>query len=87
MQERHHVRGRCPVMIIALIDADSAARLVEESYNIAWNYLHQSGQIDNPEDSHLLLSEEISRLIVDGERNALRLANKAIAGYERRMAA
>lgn len=74
-------------MIIALIDADSAARLVEESYNIAWNYLSQSGQIDDPEDSHLRLSEEISRLIVDGERNSLRLANKAIAGYERRVAA
>ncbi|WP_315831041.1 hypothetical protein [Bradyrhizobium prioriisuperbiae] len=74
-------------MIVALIDADSAARLVEESYNIAWNYLSQSGRIDDPDGCHLLLSEEISRLIVDGERNALRLANKAIAGFERRIAA
>lgn len=74
-------------MIVALIDADSAARLVEESYNIAWNYLSLSGQIDNPEQGHLLLTEEISRLIVDGERNSLKLANRAIAGYERRIAA
>ncbi len=74
-------------MIVALINADSAARLVEEAYNIAWNYLSLSGQIDSPEQGHLLLSEEISRLIVDGERNSLRLANKAIAGYERRIMA
>lgn len=74
-------------MIVALINADSAAKLVEDSYNIAWNYLSASGQIDNPEHCHLLLSEEISRLIVDGERNPLRLANKAITGYERRIAA
>ena len=74
-------------MIVALINAESAAKLVEESYNIAWNYLSLSGQIENPEHGHLLLSEEISRLIVDGERNSLKLANKAIASYERRVAA
>ncbi len=48
MREQRRGRPRFLFMIVALINADSAARLVEEAYNIAWNYLSLSGQIDSP---------------------------------------
>ncbi len=57
-------------------------RLVEDAYNIAWDYLTRSGQVYDAAVARMMLSKELSRLILQGERNALRLANKAISAYE-----
>jgi hypothetical protein len=61
-------------------------QVVDDAYRIAWNYLLRSGQVFDQDASHLMLLEEISRLVVEGEAKALRLANKAISAYERRLA-
>jgi hypothetical protein len=70
-------------MTAALLFGVPDAKLVESAYNIAWNYLLQTGQIASESRAHLRLSEEIVRLLEKGERHPLRIANKAIAAYER----
>jgi len=72
-------------MTAALLFGVPDAKLVESAYNIAWDYLLRSGQIASEGRTHLRLSEEIVRLLEKGERHPLRLANKAIAAYEREL--
>ncbi len=74
-------------MSVAILFGIADAKVIEDAYDIAWNYLVRSGQIVDEGRSHLLLSEAIVRLLERGERHPLRLANKAISAYERYMAA
>lgn len=74
-------------MTVAMLFGIPDAKVVEDAYHIAWNYLLRSGQISNESQAHLRLSEAIVRLLEKGERHPLRLANKAIASYERELAA
>jgi hypothetical protein len=60
--------------------------LREEAWMIAWDYLSRSGQIHNPTIANMILAKEFSDLLQGGEINRLRLANKAIAAYERKLA-
>ncbi|UTD28152.1 hypothetical protein [Bradyrhizobium sp. WD16] len=73
-------------MTVAILFGIPDAKVIEDAYNIAWDYLLRSGQIANESRSHLLLSEAIVHLLERGERHPLRLANKAIAAYERHLA-
>ncbi len=64
----------------------SEGRLRQEAWAIAWDYLSRSGQIQNPTIANLALAKAMSDLLRRGEVNRLRLANKAIAVYEKRLA-
>jgi hypothetical protein len=55
-------------------------RLLEESVDIAWVYLERSGELGN-EDVLRILADTIERMIRQGHRNRIFLANKAIAKY------
>jgi hypothetical protein len=50
--------------------------LMESAVQIAWDYLEQTGQIDDPE----ITAEHMVR---GGERRRLALSNGAITAYER----
>ncbi len=55
---------------------------VSEAHAIAWNYLRQAGAIADAS----ACSDQLAKIIMDlfdrGERNAIRLANKAIAQFQ-----
>lgn len=57
--------------------------LMENALQIAWDYLEQTGQIEDPEFTTRFLLVAVEHLISRGERRQLALANLAIAAYER----
>ena len=61
----------------------SICSLIEESTEIAWNYLERTGQIEDRSVAYRQLSLIIAGLIKDGVTNRLRLSNYAIAAFER----
>jgi hypothetical protein len=60
--------------------------LMESAFQIAWDYLEQTDQIDDPEFAGWLLLDAIEHMIRCGERRRLALSNGAITTYERLMA-
>jgi hypothetical protein len=57
--------------------------LMEKAIQIAWDYLEQTGQIDDPELTSWLLLDIVEHMVRCGERRRLALSNGAIATYER----
>jgi hypothetical protein len=57
--------------------------LMEKALQIAWDYLEQTGQIDDPEITSWLLLDTVEHMVRWGERRRLALSNGAIAAYER----
>lgn len=58
-------------------------KLVDEAFAIAWNYIKRSGSVVDDYYAQVFLSREIMRLIGRGERHKIRIANLAIAAFER----
>jgi hypothetical protein len=58
-------------------------KLVDEAFAIAWNFIKRSGQVVDDYYAQVFLSREIMRLIGQGERHKIRIANLAIAAFER----
>jgi len=58
----------------------SLSQLLEESVNIAWAYLDRSGEL-NGGNAARFLTDAIERMIRQGHRNRMFLANKAILKY------
>jgi hypothetical protein len=58
--------------------------LMEESVQIAWDYLERTGEIDNPSEAGQFLTEVIVAMIRDGTRSRLLLSNRAISAYQKR---
>jgi hypothetical protein len=56
--------------------------VVSGAYNIAANYLKRMGLIPHDVDFHQPLFDSIVEDFRDGNRNRLRLANRAIARFE-----
>jgi hypothetical protein len=52
--------------------------LVEMAVQIAWDYLEQTGQIDDPEITSWLLLDTIEQLVRCGERRRQALSNGAV---------
>ena len=57
--------------------------LMEGAVQIAWDYLEQTGQIDDPEITSWLLLDAVEHMVRGGERRRLALSNGAITTYER----
>jgi hypothetical protein len=57
--------------------------ITEKALQVAWDYLEQTGQIDDPEMASWLLLDAIEEMVRCGERRTLALSNGAIAVYER----
>jgi hypothetical protein len=58
-------------------------RVVDDAFAIAWNFVKQTGNVADPYNAQVFLSREIMRLIGKGETNKIRIANLAIASFER----
>jgi len=57
--------------------------LMENSIQIAWDYLERTGQIDDPEFTSKFLLDNVEHAVRMGERRQLILTNRAISAYER----
>jgi hypothetical protein len=62
----------------------SETELFEQSFNIAWGVLLQSGELGEPNDASHFLLASIGSLMKKGERRRLMLSNAAIDAYRRR---
>ena len=57
--------------------------LLENSIQIAWDYLERTGEIDDAPAASRFLSHSIELMIRGGERRRLLLSNKAITAYRK----
>jgi hypothetical protein len=57
--------------------------LVENSFQIAWDYLERTGELGNREVASRVLLDVLEIMIRRGERRKLLLSNKAIDAYQR----
>jgi len=57
--------------------------LLENSIQIAWDYLERTGELGDPAVASPILLDSIEGLIRRGERRKLMLSNKAIDAYKR----
>jgi hypothetical protein len=61
----------------------SLSQLLEESFQIAWEYLERSGELGDGAAASRFLSDVIETMIRRGERRRLALSNRAINAYQR----
>jgi hypothetical protein len=57
--------------------------LVEDSIEIAWDYLERTGELGEPEMASRFLLDTVELMVRQGERRRLMLSNKAIDAYKR----
>jgi hypothetical protein len=57
--------------------------LMEESIQIAWDYLERSGDPGDPQVAGEVLLNSVASLVRLGERRRLMLSNRAIADYKK----
>jgi hypothetical protein len=57
--------------------------LVENSLQIAWDFLEGTGEITDPAEANQFLLRTTNDLVLKGERHRLMLSNRAIDEYKR----
>jgi hypothetical protein len=57
--------------------------LMEDSIQIAWDYLERSGDLGDPQAAGHFLLNSVASMVRLGERRKLMLSNKAIADYKK----
>jgi hypothetical protein len=57
------------------------SKLLEDSVQIAWDYLQRSGELQDGSVATRFLTDSIDLMIRQGKTNRMFLANKAIAQY------
>ena len=60
---------------------DGPPFLLEETIQIAWNFLERSGEIDDAAEATKFLVDKIEFMIGQGQRNKLLLSNRAITAF------
>jgi hypothetical protein len=56
--------------------------LMENSVQIAWDYLERTGDLGEPEAASRFLMDTVETMIRRGERRKLLLSNRAISAYK-----
>ena len=85
-----HTRGEVPVTWTGAVlvrfqpMSISLSQLLEESFQIAWEYLDRTGELGDGVIASRFLSDTIEAMIRRGQRSRLALSNRAIAAYQRR---
>jgi hypothetical protein len=65
----------------------SLSQLLEDSFQIAWEYLERTGELGDAAAASRFLSDTIETMIRRGQRSRLALSNRAIACYQRNRSA
>jgi hypothetical protein len=61
----------------------SLSQLLEDSFQIAWEYLERTDELGDAASASRFLSDTIETMIRRGQRSRLALSNRAIAAYQR----
>jgi hypothetical protein len=61
----------------------SLSQLLEDSFQIAWEYLEWRGELGDGASASRFLSDVIETMIRRGQRSRLALSNRAISAYQR----
>jgi hypothetical protein len=61
----------------------SMSQLLEESFQIAWEYLERTGELGDGATASRFLSDAIETMIGQGQRSRLALCSRAISAYQR----
>jgi hypothetical protein len=61
----------------------SLSQLLEDSFQIALEYLERTGELGDAAAASRFLSDTIETMIRRGQRNRLSLSNRAISAYKR----
>ena len=61
----------------------SLSQLLEDSFQIAWEYLERSGEPGDGASASRFLSDVIETMIRRGQHSRLALSNRAISAYQR----
>jgi hypothetical protein len=61
----------------------SLSQLLEESFQIAWEYLERTGELGDGAVASPFLGNTIEAMIRRGQRSRLALSNRAISVYQR----
>jgi hypothetical protein len=61
----------------------SLSQLLEDSFQIAGEYLERSGELGDGASASRFLSDLIETMIRRGQRSRLALSNRAISAYQR----
>jgi hypothetical protein len=70
------VQIRFPTMSVSL------SQLLEDSFQIAWEYLERTGELGDAAAASRFLSNTIENMIRRGQRSRLVLSNRAITAYQ-----
>jgi hypothetical protein len=62
---------------------NSLSQLLEESFQIAWEYLERTGELGDGAAASRFLGDAIEIMIRHGQRSRLALSNRAIGAYQR----
>jgi hypothetical protein len=57
--------------------------LIEDSIQIAWDYLERTGELEEPELGRKFLLDSVETMIRQGVQSRLLLSNRAITAYQR----
>jgi hypothetical protein len=60
----------------------SLSQLLEDSFQIAWEYLERMGELGDGAAASRFLSDIIETMIRRGQRSRLALSNRAISAYQ-----
>lgn len=63
--------------------SENLSHLIEDSVQIAWDYLERTGQISDAAFASRFLSRTVEEMVRKGERRRLMLSNRAITAFER----
>jgi hypothetical protein len=63
--------------------SETLAKLIADSFEIAWDYLEATGELGDPDIAANHLLDTIEAMIGRGERRRLLLSNRAISAYQR----
>jgi hypothetical protein len=61
----------------------SLSQLLEDSFQIAWEYLERSGELGDGASASRFLSDVIETMIGRGQRSRLAPSDRAIGAYQR----
>jgi len=61
----------------------SLSQLLEDSFQVAWEYLERSGELGDGASASRFLSDVIETMIRRGQRSRLALSNRDISAYQR----
>jgi hypothetical protein len=62
---------------------NSLSQLLEDSFQIAWEYLERAGELGDPANASRFLSDTIETMIRRGQLSRLALSNRGSSAYQR----